>query len=259
MYVLLFGLGLLLLLTLFEQRMPAQEGPGHRWFNVGTGLMLMASQLVAAPVLLNVLKVPPLLDGAAMPFWLGLVLFVITMDAAEYAFHRAQHAIPILWRMHEIHHSDENMNATTAQRHFWGDPIMKALTIWPLQAAIVKPTPEIVVTFVLISSWHTVVHSNLKLDFGSWSWLLNSPAYHRRHHSADPAHHNSNFSALFPIFDVITGAYRRPDGYPATGLPQVPRNLLQVATWPLRSASGDKDGDEQEARGERPSEQLQVV
>ena len=83
--------------------------------------------------------------------------------------------------------------------------------------------------------WHTVVHSNVRLNFGPLSWLLNSPAYHRRHHSAEPEHFNSNYSALFPIFDVISGSYHRPDSYPDTGLDTRPANIAQAAVWPLKA------------------------
>jgi sterol desaturase/sphingolipid hydroxylase (fatty acid hydroxylase superfamily) len=170
-----------------------------------------------------------------MPFWLGLVAFVLVMDCGEYLFHRAQHAIPWLWKLHSLHHSDPNMTALTANRHFWGDPIIKSVTIWPLGAALVKPTPEILAIYLWMGLWHTVVHSNINLSFGRWSWLLNNPAYHRRHHSSDPAHFGSNYSALFPIFDVISGAYHRPNGFPATGQPRRPKSFFQAAFWPIRA------------------------
>jgi sterol desaturase/sphingolipid hydroxylase (fatty acid hydroxylase superfamily) len=127
------------------------------------------------------------------------------------------------------------MSATTANRHFWGDPVLKALTIWPVAAALIRPTGEILALYVWVSLWHIVVHSNVRLDFGRFSWLLNSPAYHRRHHSSEPAHFNSNYSALFPIFDVIAGSYHRPKGFPRTGPDSRPANIVQAAVWPIRA------------------------
>ncbi len=198
------------------------------------GLLLMSSQALLVPKILAALSTSPIVDAAAVPFWLGLLLFVFVMDLGEYLFHRAQHAIPFLWRMHSLHHSDPNMTATTAERHFWADPIVKAVTIWPLAAAIVAPTATMVGAYSAISLWHFVVHANIRLDLGRWSWLLNSPAYHRRHHSAEPEHFGSNYAALFPIFDLLSGAYRRPVGYPRTGLPERPRTFAAALTWPLR-------------------------
>jgi len=106
--------------------------------------------------------------------------------------------------------------------------------VWPMAWAVVAPTPWILAAFGVISLWHVAVHSNVPLSFGRWSWLLNCPAYHRRHHSAEPRHFNSNYAALFPIFDVLFGSYRRPEGMPPTGLDQRPGNIVQAVTWPLR-------------------------
>lgn len=169
-----------------------------------------------------------------VPLWLSVPLFVLIMDLGEYLFHRAQHASPLLWRMHSLHHSDHDMNATTTNRHFWGDSLLKAVTIWPLAAFVVAPTPAATTIFAALSLWNFLSHSAIDLNFGKWSWVINSPAYHRRHHSIQPEHYDSNFAALFPIFDVIAGSYHRPDGFPPTGLDERPEHVGDVLIWPLR-------------------------
>jgi sterol desaturase/sphingolipid hydroxylase (fatty acid hydroxylase superfamily) len=214
---------------------PANPGKRDWLINVGALVLLVTVQIFAVPSVLNATAIPPLLDGSRLPFWLGLIVFVLAMDLGEYLFHRAQHAIPWLWKLHSLHHSDPNMSALTANRHFWGDPLLKAVTIWPAAGALIRPTPGMLAIYLWMGLWHTVVHTNIRLDFGRLSWLLNSPAYHRRHHSSDPAHFNSNFSALFPIFDVLSGAYHRPDGYPETGQPDHPKGIIDAALWPVRS------------------------
>jgi len=214
---------------------PANPGKRDWLINVEALVLLVTVQIFAVPFVLNATAIPPLLDGSRLPFWLGLIVFVLAMDLGEYLFHRAQHAIPWLWKLHSLHHSDPNMSALTANRHFWGDPLLKAVTIWPAAGALIQPTPGVLAIYLWMGLWHTVVHTNIRLDFGRLSWLLNSPAYHRRHHSSDPAHFNSNFSALFPIFDVLSGAYHRPDGYPETGQPEQPKGIVDTALWPVRS------------------------
>lgn len=221
------------ILTLLERRSINIDWSA-RWLN----LQAMALGALAKWILLPLvaLNIPvSLLDGTRMPFWLGFLIFLVAMDFGEYVFHRAQHAIPPLWAMHSLHHSDPDMNATTAERHFWGDQLIKALTIWPLAAMLIQPTVAIVLAYMVACLWHVVVHSRLNWDFKGLSWLLNSPAYHRRHHSREPEHFNSNYSALLPIFDLLSGAYNRPSGFPQTGLEEKPNGLLSLLFWPIRS------------------------
>jgi sterol desaturase/sphingolipid hydroxylase (fatty acid hydroxylase superfamily) len=177
-----------------------------------------------------------LIDGRKLPFVLAFVIFLLAMDLGEYLFHRAQHSIPWLWKLHALHHSDPDMNATTTERHFWGDQFIKAVTIWPLAAFIVRPTAVVLLAYIFVSMWNYVAHSGLPLNFGKLSWLWNSPAYHRRHHSSLPEHYNSNYAALLPIWDVILGSYYRPDGMPPTGLDVRP-DAIQALMWPM---SADK-------------------
>lgn len=177
-----------------------------------------------------------LVDGGTLPWWAAFPLYLVVHDLGEYLFHRAQHRIPLLWAMHSLHHSDPAMSALTTQRHFWGDQFIKTLTVWSAASFIVSPTPGLVIAYACVGLWNFVVHSALPINFGRWSWLLNSPAYHRRHHSSLPEHYDSNFAALLPFFDVITGSYHRPDGFPPTGLDRRPANVLEVAAWPLVGA-----------------------
>ena len=174
-----------------------------------------------------------LIDGAQLPGWLAVVLFILVYDLAEYMFHRMQHKIPLLWAMHSLHHSDPEMSALTTSRHFWAEPLFKTITVWSVAAMIITPTPAAIAVYATLSLWNFITHSRLKIDLGRWSWLINSPAYHRRHHSSQPAHFNSNFAALFPIWDVISGSYHRPDGFPPTGLEVQPRSVSQLLLWPL--------------------------
>jgi sterol desaturase/sphingolipid hydroxylase (fatty acid hydroxylase superfamily) len=71
------------------------------------------------------------------------------------------------------------------------------------------------------------------MNFGRWSWLLNCPDYHRIHHSSDPAHYNTNFAALLPVFDVLFGTYRPATTRPATGLARNVGSLREMLLWPI--------------------------
>jgi sterol desaturase/sphingolipid hydroxylase (fatty acid hydroxylase superfamily) len=219
-----------LILIIIERRHnPASTDWLHNLETWGIARLTAISVLPLVPQL----HYAALVDGAKLPFWLALPLFVVVIDLGEYVFHRAQHRIPFMWAMHSLHHSDPDMNVLTSQRHFWGDQFIKALTIWPASMMIIGPTPAMIGAFGLISLWNLVLHSRLPINFGRLSWLLNTPSYHRRHHSRLPEHYDTNFAALFPIFDVICGTYYRPTSFPPTGLERHPENIAEVVTWPL--------------------------
>ncbi|MFC3173316.1 sterol desaturase family protein [Novosphingobium bradum] len=183
-----------------------------------------------------------LIDAARLPLWLGLPLFFLLRDFLEWFYHLCQHRIPALWAIHSLHHSDPEMTALTTNRHFWGDQLVKSLTIWSATGMLIDATDTILAIYGAVSLYNYFIHANLRIDFGRLSWLLNCPAYHRRHHSRLPEHYDSNLAALFPIWDVLFGTYRRPDGWPPCGLDEgKPESLTELVTWPVRSrADADK-------------------
>lgn len=228
---LLPSIALVALLTLFEAI--ARPARTDWWRNIQAWVFGTFTGLSILP-LFHALHLPSLIDGAALPFWLAFPAYLVVRDLLEYLYHRAQHSIPVLWAMHSLHHSDPEMSALTTQRHYWGDQLVKSASIWPLSAMIIAPSPAMFAAFAFVSLWNFVAHARLDVSFGPLSWLLNSPAYHRRHHSLLPEHYNSNFAALFPIFDVICGSYNRPEGWPPTGLARKPENFMELVVWPLR-------------------------
>ena len=224
------SLAVILMLSLLERG--SGRGPGDWLINLQTVLI----QLIGGFTIYTLIQ-PwhgySLIDGTSLPAWVTVVLFILVQDLGENLFHRLQHKVPILWEMHSLHHSDPDMSVLTTYRHFWADRLIKTVTIWSVAALIITPTPLAVACYLLLSQWNFVAHANLDWNFGKWSWVINSPAYHRRHHSSQPEHYDSNFSAVFPFFDVLLGGYNVPDGRPETGFDRRPRSLLELLTWPI--------------------------
>ena len=164
--------------------------------------------------------------------------YALVMDGGEYLFHRAQHRIPLLWAMHSLHHSDPAVNISTAPRHFWGEMPLKAVTIYALIGLLFKANAVVVGAYTVFGLYNYVLHMNLRIGFGPWQPLLNSPQLHRLHHSALPEHHNCNFNQFFPLFDVLCGTYRQPmqGEFPPTGLTSgdLPLKLPHMLLWPWR-------------------------
>lgn len=241
--------------AILERWRPAGAQPrGARDLNVLLGALLTFQQpFLSVPVAVLATLGVNMAGGGLIELpssgWgllIGVPVFVVAMDFGEYIFHRAQHVLPFLWAMHSLHHSDPAYNASTALRSYWCEPILKSLTVWLAVGLLFKATPSIVGAYAVVTYYNYLIHANTRINFGRFSWLLNAPAYHRVHHSALPEHFNSNYAALFPIFDVISGAYRPPlrEEYPATGLGAegYPASLLQAIIWPIRkifAASSD--------------------
>ena len=221
---------IILAITLLEKR----QNPGQTdWLrnlqawalDVGTGFMILP--------LFHEWGNISLIDGGKLPFVLGCLVLIMTRDGLEFGFHLLQHKVPFMWRMHSLHHSDPEMSALTTGRHFWGDKVLKVLTIWPATALVVSTPYSMTMVYSLVSLYNFFIHANLKVNLGKWSWVINTPAYHRRHHSRLPEHYNSNYAPLLPIWDVICGTYHRPDGWPPTGQARAPRGFLDLIVWPF--------------------------
>ncbi|HEV2364259.1 MAG TPA: sterol desaturase family protein [Caulobacteraceae bacterium] len=244
-------LGLLLAL---ERVIPARRQRGD-WLNngwawllaFGAGVVVTPAAGGAATLIVNRLgggwiRLPDSGVGLA----LGVLAYLVAMDFGEYLFHRAQHLIPAMWAMHSLHHSDPGVNVTTTSRHFWLEAAIKSVTIWLAVGLLFKASPKIVVLYGLATFYNLVLHANLRVGFGRFSFVLNSPQYHRLHHGSDPKYANCNFAALLSVWDVLFGAYRPPAAgeFPHTGLEDrpPPKGLWQCFAWPLASGRSEAGG-----------------
>ncbi|MDB5444921.1 MAG: sterol desaturase [Phenylobacterium sp.] len=231
------------LLTLVELRWPARTEAAPRGLNLAIWAVRLALQLTVVPVVGLVIAEAgrrlgaPSLEIRRWPLVCSAAAFVLAMDLAEYLYHRAQHAVPWLWRRHALHHSDPCVSATTTERHWWGDLVLKAMLFGGPLAIVLQPGPRDYAVYSGLALWHYLVHANLKIDFGRFSWALNCPAYHRLHHASAAEHHGANYAALFPIFDVLAGSYRRPTAYLQTGLESEPTRVLEALAWPPAAAA----------------------
>jgi sterol desaturase/sphingolipid hydroxylase (fatty acid hydroxylase superfamily) len=167
----------------------------------------------------------------------GVLAVVIVTDFLEYGYHRAQHTLPFLWRFHSLHHSEERINATTAMRQHWLDALIRSLIIFPLAGVIFRADPTIIfVARVLTMLNNAQAHMGTRRDGGRLWWLLNSPQYHRCHHSIEPHCVGRNLAAMFPMWDIIFGTCYKPppNEYAPTGLvPSVRPSLGRAILWPL--------------------------
>lgn len=200
-----------------------------------TGALRLAMVLAVNAVGGGLVELPG--NGLLLP--VGVLAYLGLTDLMEYGFHRAQHAVPWLWRMHSLHHSEETMNATTTLRHFWLDSLIRALLIGPLAGLVFHTAPAVLLTAeALRLANHVYCHMGVRRSWRRFWWLLDSPQYHRCHHSFAARHLDRNFADIFPVWDILFGTAYRPlaDEYPPTGILSRPRvNLGRALVWPFTS------------------------
>jgi len=175
---------------------------------------------------------------AAQPLIVQFVEVLIVADLTQYAVHRLFHAVPWLWRFHEIHHSSRHMDWLAGSRlHLVDIVVTRGLAFVPLYVLGFAPGP--VFAYVLLVSFQAVlIHANVSWRFGPVRWLLATPQYHHWHHAVEPV--DVNFAVHLPVIDAIFGTFYLPaDRWPAVygvaGNP-VPQGYWAQLTYPFRSA-----------------------
>jgi sterol desaturase/sphingolipid hydroxylase (fatty acid hydroxylase superfamily) len=160
----------------------------------------------------------------------GAVIFFTACflgDFSYYWWHRAQHTIPVLWEMHKLHHSDENLNTTTIYRsHFLepaGQSLVRGITIGLIFDTTEAPQTALAIVAggLLPVLWDYFIHANVKFDaLYRLMPFFSVPQYHWIHHSREPEHQDKNFAIWLPMYDIAFGSYYKPriDEYPPTGL-----------------------------------------
>jgi sterol desaturase/sphingolipid hydroxylase (fatty acid hydroxylase superfamily) len=150
------------------------------------------------------------LNVAQLPLWAALVLGVVALDLATYAVHRLFHAVPLLWRLHQVHHSDLEFDCATAIRHH---PVEILLT-YVLQLVIVLALGVAPIAVVLSELLELVVslfnHGNVMLPVPIDRVLRRvvvTPDMHRVHHSVAHGESNSNYANVLACWDRLFGTY----------------------------------------------------
>jgi sterol desaturase/sphingolipid hydroxylase (fatty acid hydroxylase superfamily) len=219
---------LLLILTLFfglfetlrpvQRRQPIRE----RLRNIIITLVLLfVGGAVTALILTHLPWRPPIAPQHGVPLMaLSVVAALFLWDLLFYWYHRAEHAVPALWRIHQLHHSDEHLNASSALRHAWLEGPLEAIIISvPVERMLHLDTTGIFLFGASTTVWLLFVHANWRLHLGALTHVIGGPQNHRIHHSSLPQHRDRNFAVYFPVIDRIFGTYHPPtrDEFPPTG------------------------------------------
>ncbi|HFD10855.1 MAG TPA: sterol desaturase family protein [Crenotrichaceae bacterium] len=151
-----------------------------------------------------------LLHHIALPQWLVITLSVLALDFAIYLQHLVFHRINLLWRIHQVHHSDIGFDCTTAVRFHFIEILLSTLYKMLLVVLIGAPAFAVVLFEILLNGFALFNHSNLHFPPALDKWLRNfviTPDMHRIHHSAKWSETNSNYGFSVPFWDKLCGTY----------------------------------------------------
>lgn len=138
-----------------------------------------------------------------------LIAFIL-LDVWTYWWHRLNHLIPFLWRFHRMHHSDPEMDVTTATRFHLGEIILSSAIRLVLIPLIGIPISAIIlfdfVQLPIISFHHANIRLPRLLD-KIMAWFIVTPFMHKVHHSRVKPETDSNFSSLLSVWDRMFGSF----------------------------------------------------
>jgi sterol desaturase/sphingolipid hydroxylase (fatty acid hydroxylase superfamily) len=153
-----------------------------------------------------------LLRLIALPRWLAVVLGVVVMDYAYWWWHVALHRVPLLWRFHNVHHCDLDMDVSTGTRFHFGEVIL-SVPFRMLVVSLLGIDFWALVCFELVFETATLFeHSNWRLPIGLERLLnhvLVTPRMHGIHHSIVQRETNSNWGTIFCWWDALHRTIRR--------------------------------------------------
>ena len=140
-----------------------------------------------------------------------LAFFIVTHDLYIYLFHRLQHRSPMLWRLHEAHHSPRVVDWLSGVRsHSLEILINQTVEFAPLVLLGASPT-VIVLKGAVSAIWGMFIHSNIDARLGVLQYVFNGPEMHRWHHADDRRAYGKNFSTKLAVWDWLFGTAFFPD------------------------------------------------
>lgn len=175
-------------------------------------------------------------------FW-TIVIGVLALDFSSWLVHIVMHKIRFLWRFHLIHHTDTNVDVTTGLRHHPGDSLLRGFSFLLLIFISGAPVYAVMIyqTLVVVSTAFTHANINLPVKFDkALSFILISPNMHKVHHHWKQPYTDSNYGAVFSIWDRVLGTFMKLDtkdiryGIDHYYLPEKDEDLLGLLKKPFQ-------------------------
>lgn len=215
-----FG-GVFALMALWEVLAPRRRPSQPRWVRWINNLGIVVLNTALLRVVFPTAAVGAALAAEAegwglfnvvdLPFTVKVVLAVTLLDLAIYLQHVLVHAVPVLWRLHRMHHADLDYDVTTGLRFHPLEILLSMGLKLVVVSVLGAPAVAVLVFEVLLNATAMFNHGNVRLPAGIdrvLRWMVVTPDMHRVHHSVIPAETNSNFGFNLPWWDRLFRTYR---------------------------------------------------
>ena len=185
-----------------------------------------------------------LLHAAPVPLTVAVLASVLGLDLVSYLWHRANHAVPVLWRFHRVHHADPAVHVSTSLRFHAGEILFSVPVRLTAIALLGAPLLGVVVFEAVFGAANALDHGSFDLPARlerALARLLITPALHRRHHSVLRRERDANYGTIFSFWDRLgrsACASTSADHF-ALGMPEGatgdPRSLSAMLREPFRA------------------------
>ncbi|MEO5346329.1 MAG: sterol desaturase family protein [Magnetococcus sp. YQC-9] len=192
-----------------------------------------------------------LLNQLNWPEWRMVLLAIVVLDLLIYLQHVLFHALPLLWRLHMVHHADLDLDVTSGLR-FHPVEILLSMGIKLMAVLAIGPSPEAVLIFeVLLNATAMFNHGNIRMPEEldrALRWLVVTPDMHRSHHSHLVPEANMNFGFNLSLWDRLLGTYwpRPAEGHEGMEIglehqrePERCQPLTALLLMPVRAKQGE--------------------
>ncbi len=146
-----------------------------------------------------------------LPFVAALFLIVLVADLVQYWTHRAYHEVPLLWRLHAVHHSVKSMDWMAGSRqHILELLITRTLVLAPI--FVLGFSKEVIDAYIVVVGFQAVFnHANVSVRLGPLRYVIVTPNFHHWHHSQDTEAIDKNYAAHFAFLDHLFGTAVQSD------------------------------------------------
>ena len=174
---------------------------------------------------------------AGLNFWVALFLIILVADLVQYWTHRAYHEVPLLWRLHAVHHSVKSMDWMAGSRqHILELIITRSMVLAPIY--VLGFSKEVIDAYIVIVGFQAVFnHANVSVRLGPLRYVLVTPNFHHWHHSQDQEALDKNYAAHFAFLDYLFGTAVKstklwPEHYGVLG-DYVPNGFVKQFKFPF--------------------------